>query len=449
MKNSKTTKRTTVCVKGMHCASCDLLVASKFNELNNIKVVKADHVSQKVEIEYQGELDKKKLENSIKEYGYTIVNNKELDQSEEPFLKRIFDAVLLGMIVVILFFLATEFNLIPTSMLSTLTLSSAFFVGVVASLSTCMATTGALYLATIGKLHDVTATFKQKMVPAVSFNLGRILTYTIMGALNGFVGQVLTKELKAGSSLNIVIGLLMIFVGLDMLKILPFDRIIPGGWYKNFLLKLETRLLKHPRRTSFLLGAITYWLPCGFTQSVQLYALAVADPFQSALIMLSFALGTTPVLLAMGYATSVLKSKYYLWFMKAIAVIVTLVGFWYVSNALSLYGLNPLDRFLPSSVKSSGTSTVEEINGEQVIRMKVTYQGYTPDTFTVQKGKPVKWIIEGVETFGCQGYLLAPKINIETVLRQGENIITFFPEETGKIGFSCSMGMYRGQILVI
>ncbi len=440
-------KKTIVCVRGMHCPSCDILVASKFNEVENVKAVKPDHVSQKVEIEYEGELDHNKLNGKISEYGYEIVDEQELRDSQEPLSKRIIEAVVLGMIVMTAYLIAGELNLLPASMMTTLNLGSAFLVGVVASLSTCMATTGALYLATIGKLHDSTSSLKDRMIPAISFNLGRILTYAILGAINGLVGQFLIQEAQMGTIMNVLIGIFMILIGLDMLRILPLERIIPGKGYKKFFLKVEKRLLKHPKQTSFLLGVLTYWLPCGFTQSVQLYALSIADPVQSALIMLCFALGTTPVLLMMGFVSSIMKTSYYHWFMKTIAVLVTLVGISYLLNFLNLYNLNPLQKLFPQDIASS--IQAQQQDGEQIIRMSVTYKGYTPNTFTVQKGRPVKWIIDGKEVFGCQGYLMAPKIDVETVLKKGENVITFVPQQVGTIGFSCSMGMYNGTINVI
>lgn len=439
-------KKTTICVRGMHCPSCDILVASKFNEVENIKSVKPDHVNQKVEIEYEGELDHNKLNGKIAAYGYEIVDKKELQESQEPLSRRIIESLVLGMIVLTVYLIAGELNLLPASMMTTLNLGSAFLVGVIASLSTCMATTGALYLATIGKLHDKTSTLKEKMIPAISFNLGRILAYTLLGAVNGLVGQFLIQEAQMGTVLNVIIGIFMVFIGLDMLRILPLDRIIPGKGYKKFFLGVEKRLMKHPRRTSFLLGVLTYWLPCGFTQSVQLYALSIADPLQSALIMLFFALGTTPVLLMMGFVSSIMKTSYYHWFMKTVAVLVILIGLSYLLNFLNLYNLNPFQNVFSSSGKSV---QAQQEGSEQIIRMTVTYKGYTPNTFTVQKGRPVKWIIDGKEVFGCQGYLMAPKIDVETILKQGENVITFVPQETGVIGFSCSMGMYNGTINVI
>lgn len=81
--------------------------------------------------------------------------------------------------------------------------------------------------------------------------------------------------------------------------------------------------------------------------------------------------------------------------------------------------------------------------------MKVVSSGYSPNQFSVKKGIPVKWKIEGVNVLGCQAYLVVPKIGIQKILEAGENIIEFTPKEKGPIYFSCSMGMYRGRIDVV
>jgi plastocyanin domain-containing protein len=123
-----------------------------------------------------------------------------------------------------------------------------------------------------------------------------------------------------------------------------------------------------------------------------------------------------------------------------------MIGFLYFSNFLALYGINinPLN---------SGTFSVSSVapveNGVQVIDMTVNYDGYSPNSFTVRKGIPVKWIIQGVNVFGCQAYFVAPSLGIQKVIDPGENIIEFTPQVSGPINFSCGMGMYRGQISVI
>ncbi|MCX7996629.1 MAG: sulfite exporter TauE/SafE family protein [Patescibacteria group bacterium] len=363
---------------------------------------------------------------------------------------RLLEAAVIAMILMLLYFIAGEFAIVPAKSISELSLGSAFLLGMVASVSTCMATTGGLYLATIGKLHVTSHPLRERIVPSVSFNLGRIGAYALMGAVNGYVGRFVTVELNMGVTLNVVVGVLLVFIGLDMLRILPLNRIVPNSWLKRFILAVERRLLTNPRRTAFALGAITYWLPCGFTQSVQLYALSVADPVQSMLIMTFFALGATPAMLAIGFASSMMRSSWYGWFVKGVAVLITLVGISYILAFLTVYGINPLDRL--SSWNASDPAApvrAEQQPGMQIIRTTVTNRGYYPLVYIVEQGKPVKWILEGKDVYGCQSHLMAPKINVETVLKNGENVISFLPQETGEIGFSCSMGKYQGKIRVV
>lgn len=203
---------------------------------------------------------------------------------------------------------------------------------------------------------------------------------------------------------------------------------------------------KNPRGFAFLLGVITYFLPCGFTQTVQVYALGLADPVKASITLMLFALGTVPVLLSLAFAASFTESKWYGVFQKIMGVVIVLMGVLYFSNFLTLNGVVVgFQNTAQTNVENSGV-TIE--NGIQIVRMKVNGYGYTPDSFEIKKGIPVKWIIEGENVYGCQGALLSPKIQVQTVLNPGENIIEFTPQEVGIVPFSCSMGMYRGQFTV-
>jgi hypothetical protein len=185
-------------------------------------------------------------------------------------------------------------------------------------------------------------------------------------------------------------------------------------------------------------------LPCGFTQATQVYALGLASPWQSALTMAVFALGTAPAIIFIGSLRGLLKSTFYQYFMTTVAVGVLILGFYYASNFLAIYGIGS-----NWSNKSNETNLTSEVDGKQIINMDVISGGYSPNQFTIRKGIPVKWIINGKNVFGCQGYFVVPTLNVSQALNEGENIIEFTPKETGVINFSCGMGMYRGRIQVI
>lgn len=438
-------KKATLPVQGMHCPSCEFLIQDKFKEVSNVREVNANYRKQEAEVLYVGNLDKHALNKKIAAFGYQLGSKNE--EYKEPYLKRFTDASAIAVFLFILYFFAQEFRILPDFNTSSgLTLMTAFILGLVASTSTCMATSGALFLSTVGKLSKSDLSFTQNIMPAISFNVGRVLSYGVFGFIAGFIGKTAAQNLQLGSFLTAFVAVFMILIGLSMLKLISFSFVAGNQFTKSVFAKIEGRLIQSPKKTAFLLGAITYLLPCGFTQSVQLYALGLANPVQSSLMMMVFAMGTSPALFAIGFASSFTKSSYYPYFSKIMGVLVFLIGLSYFSNFLSGYGitLNPFNQNNTYSYQSAVTK-----DGYQEVRMSVNAQGYNPQYFTVKQGVPVRWIVKGENVFGCQGFITAPKLGIQKALSMGENIFEFTPKEKGLIAFSCSMNMFRGMFNVI
>ncbi len=432
-------KKCTLYIKGMHCPSCEILITDKFKEMPNVVSVKSNFQKQEAEVYFNGDLDKDTVNKNIRQFGYEIGERKNEDEEREPLSKKILESFLIAAGLGLIYLIAKEINIIPDiNITGNLNLLTVLFLGLVASISTCMATSGALFLSTIGKK---TNNIKQ----AIFFSLGRIISYGFFGFIAGLVGSVIITNLKFGTGLTLLAAVFMILLGLDMLKILSFAAIIPFGATSNIFRKLENFLIKDPHKSAFLLGVITYFLPCGFTQATQVYALGLASPWQSALTMAVFAVGTAPAILFIGSLRNLLKSNFYKYFMKVVAVGVLILGLYYVSNFLSIYGIN----FGVNKINTGTFTDVEIENGKQIINMDVIASGYVPNYFSVKKGIPVKWVINGKNVFGCQGYFVVPKLNIQKALDPGENIFEFTPKDLGFINFSCGMGMYRGRIEVV
>ncbi len=442
------TQKKTLYVEGMHCPSCDILVKDKFGECANVQSVTADYRSQKVEIEYSGDLDTKMLNRKIASYGYGIAEKG--IAPKEPLQKRIFDAGAIAVILFIAYYFSRELNILPENLteLSPTSYWAVFLLGLIASTSTCMATSGALFMATVKNVQkNERSEFIHTILPAISFNVGRVLSYGLFGYVVGMLGKSIATNLHFGAGLSLFVAVFMLFIGLDMAGVLPFSSLSIFSFTKKIFEPLQKRFIKNPKQTSFLLGAITYLLPCGFTQTVQFYALGLANPVQSALTMMIFALGTVPALLAIGMASSFTKSKIYPMIAKTMGVIIVMIGLGYVSNTLYLYGINT------NVLGWSGSTAIDKNiviqDGVQLAYMSVNSRGYSPTSFTVRKGIPVKWVIEGQNVFGCQGSLVAPKIAVSRTLEKGKNVIEFTPKETGKIAFSCAMGMFQGEFNVV
>lgn len=423
----------------MHCPSCEILITDKFKEMPNVVSVKSDFKKQEAEVYFTGHLDQGVVNKKIQPFGYEIAERKNDIEVEEPMNKKIFEAILITAGLILIYLIAKEINIIPAiNITGNLNLLTVLFLGLVASISTCMATSGALFLSTIGRK---TNNLKQ----AIYFSLGRIIAYGFFGFIAGLIGSVIIVNFKFGSGLTLLAAVFMILLGLDMLKIVSFAAIIPYGATSNIFRKLEHLFIKDPHKSAFFLGAITYFLPCGFTQATQVYALGLASPWQSSLTMAVFALGTAPAILFIGSLRGLLKNTFYQYFMKIVAVGVLILGLYYATNFLSIYGIN----IGFNQVNKGGSSDVKIENGKQIINMDVVISGYVPNYFTVKKGIPVKWVIDGKNVFGCQGYFVVPSLDISKALNAGENLIEFTPKDSGFINFSCGMGMYRGRIEVV
>lgn len=147
-----------------------------------------------------------------------------------------------------------------------------------------------------------------------AYNLGRISSYTIAGALFGGIGWMAANwtgvhQLQQG--LQLVAAIFMVALGLYL-----------GGWWHG-LSRLEalggiawTRIEPAGRRLlpvvsprqAYLLGLVWGWLPCGLVYSVLVWSISTGDPVYGALLMLAFGLGTLPNLLLMGIAAASLAA---------------------------------------------------------------------------------------------------------------------------------------------
>jgi plastocyanin domain-containing protein len=84
----------------------------------------------------------------------------------------------------------------------------------------------------------------------------------------------------------------------------------------------------------------------------------------------------------------------------------------------------------------------------QEIQMTESDGGYTPNIFHIKPNMKTRWIIHAINPYTCASQLVAPAIRVQKQLNQGENSIEFISPTSGNIRFSCSMGMYTGEIII-
>jgi plastocyanin len=196
------------------------------------------------------------------------------------------------------------------------------------------------------------------------------------------------------------------------------------------------------------MGALTFFLPCGFTQSLQLAALASRSFLTGGIMMFVFALGTLPSLLGISAISSTASGTFSRLFLRFSGTLVLLLALFNLNSGFALTGFDLSRVFAGGSQQADAPAPI--INGDvQEVSMAVTPYGYEPRNLTIKAGVPVRWKIDGSGASGCTSVMTIPVLNISEPLRQGENIIEFTATQKGQLAFMCSMGMVRGSFTVI
>ena len=442
-------------IRGMHCKSCELLVGQHLEKIKGVKKAIVNHSRGTAEIHYDGALPTNEdITKAVADAGYEVgIENKSAWISGNW---TDYKNLLIGGVILLLLYGAARwfgiFKLSPQTENGGLFI--ALLVGLVAGISTCMAMVGGLVLglsARHAELHPE-ATAKQKFRPHIYFNLGRVIGFALLGGLIGAAGSALRPSAGFLGIMTVIVGLVMIFLGLKLVEIFPFLKnkniSLPTGIAKFFGLHKENKEYNHS--AAILTGALTFFLPCGFTQAMQLFAVSTGSFWQGATIMGLFALGTAPGLLGIGGLTTIFsarggsafggKGQKAKIFFAATGIAVILMGWFNITNGSRLLSTGATTNNNPPPATTSSET--------QEVRMEQNSYGYSPNVFTVQKGKKVKWIITSTNAYSCASSIMMPKYNINVYLKKGENIIEFTPTESGEIPFSCSMGMYTGKFIV-
>ena len=438
----------------MHCRSCEILIEDELKKIKGVRNVSVSHKDGIADISFEDELKNFDVANAVENAGYCIGENAKL-----PFLSRNKkDYIELGIaffIATAIFLLARKlglFDLAGSVKGSYSSLPVVFIIGLTAGVSTCMALVGGLVLGASAKFSKLNpnASGVEKFVPHVYFNIGRIVSYFIFGGIIGYAGSFFQLSTSTLGIMTVAVGLVMLLLGGQLIDIFPvLKRIsftLPKGLHKFLGIKEKTEDEEYSNKNSALIGASTFFLPCGFTQAMQLYAISTGSPLQGALTMGIFALGTAPGLLGVGGLTSLVKGESSKLFFKTAGLIVILLALFNVSNGLNLLGVRSV---FAKNTNVSLDKNVKIVGGVQEVRMTQKTNGYTPNKFTIKKGVPVKWIINSESTYSCASSLVSQQLGIRTSLKKGMNVFEFTPDKVGTIRFSCSMGMYTGSFTVV
>jgi sulfite exporter TauE/SafE/copper chaperone CopZ len=286
-------------VEGMHCAACELVIEKKLSKFKQVRNVDAQLAQNKVSLEIKNKYDaeqlRAELSKAIEADGYKLVVEKSKHEIKKDELIK---AGIIAALIMGAFLLLQKTGLIDLVNTDKLTLPFVFLIGVIASLSSCMAVVGGLVLS----LSSSYAQGKQ-FKPMVFFHIARLISFFILGGVVGLLGSAFVLTPSISFVLSIILFAVMLIMGLNLLDVFPFVRKLQFKLPKSFGKKALSLAESKNVFTPILLGAATFILPCGFTQSMQVYSLTTGSFTSGAVTMLVFALGTFPVLALISIAS--------------------------------------------------------------------------------------------------------------------------------------------------
>jgi len=440
-------------IAGMHCVSCEMLLSKEFQKLPGVTSCHVSHRKGSAVIECDGDLPRDQIKKIIHQYGYKMLENGDI--AETPAKKNLgedyLEMLLIAICLLALIFFINELGL--TQYLPDFSkkagIGIAFLIGIVASLSTCLALIGGIVMsfgAMVKTDTDGQSPFTARAKPHFFFHIGRIFSFVFLGGVLGLIGNKINFSISFTGILTVLVSVVMAYIGLQILNIVP--SITKLGFHLPKFLSSGIHSLQESDHhlAPLLIGALTFFLPCGFTQSMQLTAIASGSFTGGALIMGAFALGTMPVLLAVGVGSTYAGRGKVGFFHHLVGVIIIFFALYSFNAGLTLAGV-PLTFGLGGSSGGSGTSVSEVKDDVQVVKMDVDWS-YNPSEIRIKKGIPVRWEINGINVSGCASSIVVPKFKIFKNLNPGLNVIEFTPTESGTIPFSCGMGMLQGRFIV-
>jgi len=327
-------------VSGTHCASCKILLEDILSEQDFIQNARVNLKRELVEIETESDISPEEiasvLNEKVKPNNYVFSVEKIIEEKKN--YNVIWKAIPIGLVFLVLFFVLQKSGILNLGIGGATTPTTSFLIGIVASLSSCLAIVGGLILSLSAKVSQDEGSGKAKK-PLVLFHAGRLFGFAILGGVLGLIGEALGINFLFSAILGLVASSVMIILGLNLVGVFKKNNITLPSSIFGFFRKVE-----HATWAPILIGLGTFFLPCGFTQSMQISALSSGSFMSGFLIMFSFALGTLPVLALLSFGSvSFAHSRYAPLFFKSAGVVVIGLGVFALLSGLAGVGIiNPL-----------------------------------------------------------------------------------------------------------
>jgi sulfite exporter TauE/SafE/copper chaperone CopZ len=462
-------------VDGMSCSSCEQRIEKAVRALEGVSQVSASASLSEVMVYYDADLvTRETIHGAIRSAGYQVredsapaalspaaAQETAAAKSRSGATYRFLGLIAVVAAIYLIIRYTVGFTFLPT-VTQSMGYGLIFVVGLLTSLH-CIAMCGGIVLSQGIRRHEAEGPaalpevgseqranpssaltgLKERLLPSLLYNGGRVVSYTIIGGIVGALGSLFSLSTTLKGVMPVIAGAFMLFLGVRMLGIFP--------WLSR--LKFRFPGLGGSRMRSaaagrgpFVVGLFNGLMPCGPLQTMQVYALGTGSFLAGALSMFLFSLGTVPLLLGFGAISSFLSARFNRRMLKASGVLVMALGLVMFTRGMNLFGVA-----LPALAPGSGGSVAvaKVIGNYQEVRTTVESGEYHP--FIVQKGIPVRWTVsaKAEDLNGCNNPLTVPQYGIRKRLVPGDNLIEFTPDRDGTISYTCWMGMISSSIRIV
>jgi sulfite exporter TauE/SafE len=404
-----------------------------------------------------------RLNQLLKENGYSFSEKKQ-KQPQRLSLINILKVVIIFLLVVVLFLTINRSQLFSKFYVdASSNLIVFFFFGIAAGLSSCAALVGGLLLSVQDSWVGKNSIKKKRgFLPFLLFNGSRLVTFAVLGGLLGALGGVFQLSLRASAVITILVSILMFIIGIQMLGVKLFQK-IPLNYAGRMVSSVTAGNKIKNNLMPITFGAITFFIPCGYTLIVQTQALESGSFFRGLSILTAFALGTLPILLLISFSSvkfyknpkfsssfRFLSGLLILFF--AVFTINSQFGILNISNLGSIKAQEPGVPLTPAEIDIQDTNPLEQDSApqSQVMKMEVKGFEYFPKIITIKAGIPTRFEITDNVSIGCARAVYARGLYPEIILLQpGLNAVDFIAPTAGTYQISCSMWMVEPITVIV
>src|SRR3989344_4289390 len=289
-------------VSGTHCPSCKIFIEDTLNEQTGIQQTQVDLKHETVSIETTLDESQHKLAEiltgKIQHNGYSLSVEKKVKDKKANGV--IWQALPIGLAFLALFFIVQKSGILNFGLGGTVTPAISFIIGLVASVSSCLAVVGGLVLSLSAKISQDNVSDTKTFI---LFHFGRLFSFALLGGVLGLVGNAIGINFTFTAILGILASIVMLFLGLNLVGVFTKNKItLHSGIFQK--VSSGFRKSEHKTLTPLVIGFATFFLPCGFTQSMQVAALSSGSFVSGLFIMFSFALGTLPMLALLSFGSA-------------------------------------------------------------------------------------------------------------------------------------------------